>query len=193
MTYNWMEKHGNPFKIAWMITVNLNGSLLKGQEKQFFWDLQLNMDEDGKVTTKIHENVMNLYLFLPPHSAHVPGVLKGVIFGTIHHIFVLTNNLQNRQDTLQRFYLRLIQHGYKKSGIKTIFEEGINRYHNTDLTLKKLTRTTVFFYISRTTQTIFPPISSRKHLKHAFWTRTTTVPIYGTSLRNSTSRWNNHA
>ena len=78
-----------------------------------FLDLQLNMDKEGEVTTKIHEKAMNLYLYLPPHSAHAPGVLKGLIFGTIHRIFVLTNNLQNRQDTLQRFHIRLIRRGYK--------------------------------------------------------------------------------
>ena len=71
-----------------------------------FLDLQLNMDEEGRVTTKIHEKSMNLYLYLSPHSVHAPGALKGLIYGMIYRIFVITNNLVNQQETLQQFYLR---------------------------------------------------------------------------------------
>eukprot|EP00957_Ditylum_brightwellii_P148309 11291459-Ditylum_brightwellii.AAC.1 len=45
--------------------------------------------KDGKITTKLYEKSLNLYLYIPPHSAHPPGVLNGIIFDQIHCIFTL--------------------------------------------------------------------------------------------------------
>eukprot|EP00957_Ditylum_brightwellii_P149548 11388188-Ditylum_brightwellii.AAC.1 len=48
-----------------------------------FMDLTI-MIKDGKIVTKLYEKSLNLYLYTPPHSAHPPGVLNGIIFGQIH-------------------------------------------------------------------------------------------------------------
>jgi hypothetical protein len=57
-----------------------------------FLDLSITLIS-GKVSTCLYEKVLNLYLYLPPHSCHPPGVLKGHILGRIKHIYNLTMSL----------------------------------------------------------------------------------------------------
>lgn len=49
-----------------------------------FLDLNIHLDTDGICHTSIYEKSLNLYLYIPPHSCHAPGVTKSVIFGTVH-------------------------------------------------------------------------------------------------------------
>eukprot|EP00957_Ditylum_brightwellii_P106467 8121819-Ditylum_brightwellii.AAC.1 len=45
--------------------------------------------KNGKIQTTLFEKSLNLYLYIPPHSAHPPRVLNGIIFGKIYQIFTL--------------------------------------------------------------------------------------------------------
>eukprot|EP00957_Ditylum_brightwellii_P109080 8321182-Ditylum_brightwellii.AAC.1 len=84
--------------------------------------------KDGKITTKLYEKSLNLYLYIPPHSAHPPGVLNEIIFGQIHCIFTLCSERNNISKSINQFYIRLIQKGYKCKKIMPIFNEAI--HHN---------------------------------------------------------------
>ena len=109
---------------------DLKWTFSERSKKAVFLDLELSMDNEGAVTTQLYEKAMNLYLYLPPHSAHPPGVLKGLIFGTIHRVFSLTSDHKNRMTTLQRLYCRLIRRGHHHAAIKPLFDEGIERQSN---------------------------------------------------------------
>ena len=41
------------------------------------------------IVTLLYEKAMNLYLYIPPHSAHPPGVLTGLVSGNILQIHLL--------------------------------------------------------------------------------------------------------
>eukprot|EP00957_Ditylum_brightwellii_P013327 1006140-Ditylum_brightwellii.AAC.2 len=51
--------------------------------------------KDGKITTKLYEKSLNLYLNIPPYSAHPPGMLNGIIFSLMHCIFSLCSKRAN--------------------------------------------------------------------------------------------------
>jgi hypothetical protein len=53
-----------------------------------YMDLTISI-QDGKIKTTLYSKALNLYLYIPPHSAHPPGVLNGLVCGTIHRIFTL--------------------------------------------------------------------------------------------------------
>jgi len=56
-----------------------------------FMDLMLCLD-NGRITTTLYEKPLNLHLYIPPHSAHLPTVLPGIVFGTLFHIYTLCSD-----------------------------------------------------------------------------------------------------
>jgi hypothetical protein len=91
-----------------------------------FLDLDITINENYQISTSIYEKALNLYLYLPPHSSHSPGVLKGLIFGMIQRITRLTSDSNNVKITLKKFYLRLRRRGYSKEILVPLFKTGLD-------------------------------------------------------------------
>jgi hypothetical protein len=68
-----------------------------------FLDLALTI-WNGRVESNLFEKILNLYLYLPPHSAHPPGVLKGLVAGMLLHIIQLTTNPGIRHHHVQQLF-----------------------------------------------------------------------------------------
>ena len=61
-----------------------------------FLDLTINLNPRTlQITTKLYEKPRNLYLYIPPHSSHPTGVLRGLIFGNILRIISLTSYIHD--------------------------------------------------------------------------------------------------
>jgi hypothetical protein len=48
-----------------------------------FLDLTITIREDRRIMTKTYKKLMNLYLYIPPASAHPPGMLKSIVYGNL--------------------------------------------------------------------------------------------------------------
>jgi hypothetical protein len=96
------------------------------QLSQAFLDLTLTI-RNGRIESTLYEKSMNLYLYLPPHSAHPSGVLKGLIAGMLLRILRLTSNPSTRKYHVQRFFKRLIARGWLAERIRPIFDKYILR------------------------------------------------------------------
>jgi hypothetical protein len=84
--------------------------------------LELNLSLlDGIILTRLFEKALNLYLYLPPHSAHPPGVLKGLIFGQIFQIYCLTMKSSDRIKLVQALFRRLCARGYSADWLRPMF------------------------------------------------------------------------
>ena len=57
-------------------------------------DMSLSI-ERGKITSIIYEKKLTLYLYIPPHAAHPPGILAGLIMGNTLRIHQLCTNEDN--------------------------------------------------------------------------------------------------
>jgi len=89
-----------------------------------FLDVNLSI-ADNKVTTRMHEKELNLYLYIPPHSAHPPGVLKSLIYGRIQQIHFLCNTQNDRTHFMRLLLQRLVHRGYDKTDLLPIFRRAI--------------------------------------------------------------------
>ena len=54
-------------------------------------DLTISIHK-GKITTSLFEKPLNLHLYIPPHSAHPPGLLPGIVHSTLFRIFTLCSD-----------------------------------------------------------------------------------------------------
>jgi hypothetical protein len=73
---------------------------------------------------------MNLYLYLPPLSAHAPGVLRRLIIGMTKRIYALTTKLPEPEQALRRRFLRLLNRGYGPFILSPLFQLAISKAHS---------------------------------------------------------------
>ena len=45
--------------------------------------------QSNRITTNLFEKQLNIYLYIPPHLAHPPRFINGIIYGQIHRITAL--------------------------------------------------------------------------------------------------------
>ena len=89
---------------------NLQWEVSPHSTKVDFMDLTIRICNNRIVTT-LFEKELNLYLYLPPHSAHPPGVLHGLVIGNILRINNLCSQISDRNRRLKQFYQRLLFRG----------------------------------------------------------------------------------
>ena len=83
------------------------------------------LSTDGVISTKTYQKKENLFLYIVPHSAHPPGLMKSLIFGLLK-TYYLQNTL--RKDFLHMvslLYSRLLARGHKSDSLKQLFLEAI--------------------------------------------------------------------
>ena len=51
-------------------------------------DMTISIHE-GRIVTLLYDKAMNIYLYIPPHSAHHQGVLTGLVSSNIIRIHLL--------------------------------------------------------------------------------------------------------
>ena len=64
-----------------------------------FMDMTISINNLNKIETTLFEKGLNLHLYIPPHSSHPPGLLPGIVHGTLFRIFTLCST---EKDKLQR-------------------------------------------------------------------------------------------
>ena len=90
-----------------------------------FLNLTTTTTTDGSIKTALYEKPMALYLFIPPHSAHPPGVLAGHIFGDILRIFRLNSDEEAIIRATTEFYHRFTRRGHSHATLKPLFHKAI--------------------------------------------------------------------
>lgn len=78
-----------------------------------YLDITIRLDSTMSIWTNLYEKPLNLYLYLPPHSAHLLlGVLTGLVYGMICRVYCLTLDFANYQAYLCKFSTCLCYCGY---------------------------------------------------------------------------------
>ena len=86
-----------------------------------FLDLTLTI-EGSRIVSRTYQKNLNLYLYLPPASAHPPGVLKGLIFGLIRRYHAQNTHREDYHRMVRLLYHRLLERGWNSLQISPIIQ-----------------------------------------------------------------------
>ena len=89
--------------------------------------MTITLNNSIMIDTTLFEKCLNLHLYIPPHSAHPPGLLPGIVYSTLFRIFPLCSCETDRLQRTRVFFIRLIAHGYKGNKIRGFFHRAITR------------------------------------------------------------------
>jgi hypothetical protein len=85
-----------------------------------FLDLTLTIS-NGQIISKTYVKPHNLHLYLPPTSAHAPGVLKSLIFGNLQRYWKQNTHTSDFSKIASDFYQHLLARGHNPATVSKIF------------------------------------------------------------------------
>jgi hypothetical protein len=88
-----------------------------------FLDLTIYITPDQRLRTRTFQKAMNLYLYLCPSSAHPPGVLKGLIFGSVRRFWFQNSDPDDYCQVIQDLYQHLCSRGHTPEKLDPLFHE----------------------------------------------------------------------
>lgn len=91
-----------------------------------YLDITLSLNA-STIETNLYEKALNLYLYLPRHSAHPPGMLNGLIAGAILRIVSLCTIRSTALGHIYQFYTRLCRRGFQDYFLRPIFNRHLAR------------------------------------------------------------------
>ena len=109
-------------KLDW-ITTDLS-------RKVDFLDITISVDVNGNLWTKTFQKPMNLFLYIPPHSAHPPGLMKSLIYGLLKTYYLQNSRSSDFLNMVKLLFLRLQHRGHKSADIRPLFIEAVRDLEN---------------------------------------------------------------
>jgi hypothetical protein len=85
-----------------------------------FLDLEIKLTADQRIETKTYQKPQNLFLYIPPASAHAPGVIKSTVFGNLQRFWNQNSNISDYQTVTKEFAKHLELRGHE---IRKLFAE----------------------------------------------------------------------
>ena len=89
-----------------------------------FLDLTLWIDENTNcIQYSTYQKPMNLFLYIPKHSASPPGLLKSLIFGLVGTYKRQNSSADDFKVNARKLFNRLLARGYKKDTLVEVFKD----------------------------------------------------------------------
>ena len=89
--------------------------------------ITITINNSNIIERTLFEKRLNLHLYIPPHSAHPPGLLPGIVYSTLFRIFTLCSSVTDKLQQTKVFFKRLIAPGYKGNDIRGLFHKAFIR------------------------------------------------------------------
>ena len=93
------ESEWNEFKQKMNSFPGLTWEFSERSKTVDFMDMTITINNSNMIETTLFEKRLNLHLYIPPHSAHPPGLLPGMVYSTLFRIF---NLCSSETDRIQR-------------------------------------------------------------------------------------------
>lgn len=89
-----------------------------------FLDLTIWIDNDSRrIKYKTYQKEMNLYLYIPQHSASPPGLLRSLVYSLLGTYKRQNSYKEDFNLMVSRLFERLITRGYNRETLTTLFME----------------------------------------------------------------------
>lgn len=111
----------NDFKNDLNSVSNLNWESSVLQQSINFLDLTVSITSSNLISLKTYQRKENLFLYIPPQSAHPPGMIKSLVYNLLRTYFIQNTNIKDFQHIVHHFYQRLLARGYSPSTILPLF------------------------------------------------------------------------
>lgn len=113
-----------------------------------YLDLEISIDPDSRrLTTRTYQKPMNLFLYIPPTSAHAPGVLKSIVFGNLQRFWRQNTHRTDFVRVAGQFAQHLIARGHHPDIIRELFLEVGKRLSQPPTSCENVDpRKTLFFH-----------------------------------------------
>ena len=92
-----------------------------------FLDLTILIDSSGNLWTRTFQKPMCLFLYIPPHSAHPPGLMKSLVFGLLQSYFLQNTFLEDFYKMIRLLFHRLLARGHALEDLKILFSDAIDK------------------------------------------------------------------
>ena len=112
-----------------------------------FLDLTITLCDDGRINTRVFEKALNLHLYLPSHSCHPAGVLKGLIHGMMLRFFRLSSDQKTAEADMRRLLVRLVARGYSPRLLNSVMYGAANKILGTTHAPKKHQEPALFIHL----------------------------------------------
>ena len=96
-----------------------------------FLDLTVKVNNGG-TTVRTYQKLMNLYQYISPHSAHPPGLIKGMIYGLVKTYHRQNSDERDYISIVSLLHNRLVERGWDGNHIKRLIlwaDETVRRRH----------------------------------------------------------------
>ena len=116
----WLSNPSNPnawehFKKDLNSCSSLEWNVEELADSVDFLDLTLHVDpESRRINYKTCQKPMNLFLYIPHHSAHTPGLLKSLAYGLISTYKRQNSSDHDFQSNVGKLFKRLLARGYDR-------------------------------------------------------------------------------
>ena len=105
-----------------------------------FLDITISIEHPSlEISFTLFQKQQNLYLYLPAHTAHPPGVLKGLVHGMYYSTKHLNSDPRDIELCCQRFLDRMTARGHSRDSLLPILDQSIQRFSSHTLSVPNLT------------------------------------------------------
>ena len=85
-----------------------------------YLDITIKID-NGMVSTRTYRKPLNTYSYLPPHSVHPRGTIKGMVYGMLYQYFRQNSNREDYFENALQLYGHLQRVGWPEEILNPLF------------------------------------------------------------------------
>ena len=111
-----------------------------GPQKTFL-DLNITLKKDNKIHTSTYHKPLNLHLYIPPTSAHPPGVLFGLIAGSIRRFWLQNTTDEDFKSNVAFIFQKLRERGHDPDHLRELFAKASDLYVHRNGNVKRFITT----------------------------------------------------